>query len=204
MSRPGLGGPSGRIVYGGSKWRALLIGLILSWGATNLIALLVESRTEMLLHPSGQYKAFYYGDLICLPGAVLAIWYLGRSKSRVPNLSHKWWWHSFWFGFGLAYGIWWHRVDAHSGFYTRSQMLSPTKLYHDFVVFPLYIYILTSAGIPAFGWPKEWKQGWKWRVVLVVLLAAFGALNYYDALHRPRHGHINFDWSKFWGRFDIG
>jgi hypothetical protein len=191
---PGLGGPSGRRVYGGSWRRALAIGLFLSWGATNLIALTIERRTETLLHPGGQYKAFYYGDLICLPGVVLAIWYLGQDMSRVPNWSHSRLWHAFWFAFGLAYGIWWHLVDGHSHFYTRSQMNSPTKLYHDFVVFPLYIYILTSAGFPAVIWSR---RGWKARAVIAVLLAGFALLNYYDSIHRPHHAHVNFNWSEF-------
>jgi hypothetical protein len=163
----------------------------------NLIALLIEHRTEMLLHPSGQYKALYYGASICLPGVAVAIWYLGRAM-KSPNWSQRMWWHVTCFTFGLAYGIWWHSVDAHSHFYTRSQMWSPTKLYNDFVVFPLYIYLLASAGIPAMIWSK---RGWKARAITVVLLAAFALLNYYDAVHRPHHGHENFDWGQFWGRF---
>lgn len=199
MPSTGLRGPSSW-VYRGSWLRAWLFALFLSWGAMNLIALLVERRTEMLLHPGGQYKALYYGDSICLPAVAVAIWYLGQSMSERPG----WWrerlWHAFWFAFGLAYGIWWHWVDAHSHFYTRSQMWSPTKLYHDYVVFPLYIYILTSAGIPAMIWSR---RGWKARAIIAVLLAAYALLNYYDAIHRPLHGHENFDWGQFWGRFGL-
>jgi hypothetical protein len=195
----GLEGPSSW-VYRGSWLRAWLFALFLSWGTMNLIALLVERRTEMLFHPGGQYKALYYGDSICLPGVAVAIWYLGRYMSGRPGWWHERLWHCLCFGFGLAYGIWWHRVDAHSHFYTRSQMWSPTKLYHDYVVFPLYIYILVSAGIPAMAWSK---RGWKARVVIVVLLAAYALLNYYDAVHRPHHGHENFNWGQFWGRFGL-
>lgn len=199
MRSQGLCGPSGRLVYGGGWLRAWLIGLCLSWGAMNLIALAIERRTEMLLHPGGQYKALYFGDLICLPAVTAAIWYLGQNM-RVPNWSQKRWWHAACFAFGLAYGIWWHFVDRSSHFYTNSQMWSPTKLYHDFVVFPLYIYILVSGGIPALVWSR---RGWKARVVIVVLLAAYAGLNYYDAVHRPHHGHENFNWGQFWGRFGL-
>jgi hypothetical protein len=194
----GLGGPSGRLVYGGGWFRAWFIGLFLAWGAMNFIAWAIERRTEMLLHPGGQYKALYYGASLCLPVVVVGIWYLGQNMSRVPNLSNKWLWHVVCFAFGLAYGIWWHLVKEPSyHFYTRSQMWSPTKLYNDFVVFPLYIYILASAGIPALMWSRWSKRGWLVRAVIVVLLVVFALLNHYDALHRPHHGHINFNWSRF-------
>jgi len=189
----GLGGPSGRLVYGGRWQRALIIGVCLSWVAMNIIALTVERRTEMLLHPGGQYKAFYFGDSLCLPGIVLGIWLLGR-QMPVPNLTYKRWWHVLWFGIGVAAGVSLHLLDAASHFYTRSMMSSPTKLYHDFVVFPLYIYITFPLAIPALI--KSRAGVWP-RVVVVGLFVIFLGLNYYDGIHRPHHGHINFDWSHF-------
>jgi hypothetical protein len=209
VPRSGLGGPSGRWVYGGSWQRALAIGVLLSWGAMNLIAFLIERRTEMLLHPGGQYKAFYFGDSICLPGIVWGIWYLGR---RMPepssthrrwwnDLTHQRWWHVLWFAAGLAYGITWHWIDARSHFYTRSQEQSPTKLYHDFVVFPLYIYITFPQAIPALF---KSKAGLRWKLLVVVLFLVFLGLNAYDGNHRPHHGHENFNWSRFWHRIEPG
>jgi hypothetical protein len=165
----------------------------------NFIAYFVEERSEMLLHPGGQYKALYYGGPTCLPGMVLAIWYLGK---RMPMVSEKrdkaWWetwqWHAVCFIAGLTVGIGLHLWDGSSHFYTRSEMESPTKLYNDFLLFPLYIYMLVSAGVPAL---LKSKGGWKPRVVLLALLAVFAGLNVYDNNHRPHHGHENFNWSQF-------
>jgi hypothetical protein len=192
----GLGGISGRIIYGHSWKRALLIGILLSYGAVHFLAAVLEHRSMM--NPSGQYKAFYYGDLVCLPGIVVAVWYLGQHMPPGPNLSHRVWWHAVWFAAGLAAGVYLHLMDGASHFYTRSMMYSPTKLYHDFVVFPLYIYLLFSAGLPAFAM-SEWrsKRGLQVRLVVLVLAAAFIGLNVWDNYHRPHSGQVNYNWSKF-------
>ena len=196
MSPSGLGGWSGRIVYGHGWKRALLIGVFLSYGAIHILAALLEHRS--MTDPSGQYKAFYYGDLFCLPGIVLAIWYLGKHLPPGPNLSHRAWWHAFCFVGGLVAGISLHLLDAASHFFTRSMMYSPTKLYHDFVVFPCYIYIIFSAGVPALGRPKSWaREGWQARLVILVLTAIFFGLNVWDNYHRPHGGQVNYNWSEF-------
>jgi len=191
--RSSLGGLSGRLVYGGGWLRALLIALCLSWGAMNLIALVIERRT-LLLHPDREYTAFYYGDSLCLPAITLMIWYLGRHTLKSPNLSQKRWWHWACFVLGVAGGITIHVNDSFSRFYTRSQMYSPTKLYHDFVVVPCYTYILFSAGIPVIF---QSKGGIRWRLAIVVIGLVFYGLNFYDMYHRKHDMHINFDWRRF-------
>lgn len=192
MRRHGLGGPSGRLVYHGGRLRAFLIGLFLSWGAMNFIALVLEHRTGMLLDPWNQYKAFYWGDSICLPGIVLMIWCMGWYMPMGKNLTHKNWWHAACFAGGLAYGVAFHFWEASTHFYTYGQDNSPTKLYHDFVVFPLYIYITFSAGWPAFF---RSRVGWKPRLVALGLLAAYICLNVWDNFPKPTGQHVNYSWS---------
>jgi hypothetical protein len=70
-------------------------------------------------------------------------------------------------------------------------MTSPTKLYHDFVVFPLYTYILASAGIPV-----VWKSsgGWNPRLVGLLIVLVFAGLVVYDQVHFPSRPGINYDW----------
>lgn len=158
----------------------------------NIIAITIEHRT-FLLNPSGEYKAFYYGDLVCLPAMALAIWYLGHYMPR-PNLSEKAWWHWLCLIVSIGLGVGLHLSEAANHVYTRSQDYSPTKLYHDFIVFPCYIYLLASAGIPA---AFQSKGGWKAKAVLWGFFAVFLLLNLYDNYYRPHHMHVNYDWSKF-------
>ena len=192
MRPSGLGGFSGRRVFGHSWQWTLFAALLLSWGMMNIIAAAIEHRT-LLLDPSGEYKAFYYGDLICLPAMALAIWYLGHYMPT-PNLSEKAWWHWLCFLAGIGFGLGLHLWEASNHVYTRSQDFSPTKLYHDFVVFPCYIYILASAGLPV---AFRSKGGWKAKLVLWGFFAAFLLLNLYDNFHKPHHMHINFNWRTF-------
>jgi hypothetical protein len=161
----------------------------------NIIAAVLEHRT-LLLDPGGEYKAFYYGDLICLPALAVAIWYFGRDMPR-PNLSERTWWHWASLLAGVGLGLYIHLTEAANHVYTRSQDFSPTKLYHDFVVFPCYTYILASAGIPVLFQAKGGWKGWGVKVALLGCFAVFLWLNYYDSRHKPHHMHINFDWRHF-------
>jgi hypothetical protein len=156
----------------------------------NIIAAVLEHRT-LLLDPGGEYKAFYYGDLICLPALAVAIWYFGRDMPR-PNLSERTWWHWASLLAGVGLGLYIHLTEAANHVYTRSQDFSPTKMYHDFVVFPCYTYLLASAGVPVLM-----KTSWKGRAVLLGIFAVFLWLNYYDSRHRPHHMHVNFNWHTF-------
>jgi hypothetical protein len=113
LSPSHLGGFSGKWVYGGSWERALAIAVGLSWGMMNVIAVVFERRT--LLNPRGQFLAFYWGDLLCLPGLVLVIWYLGRRMPKEPNWTDRPKWHRLCLAIGVLIGIGMHLLDGHSG-----------------------------------------------------------------------------------------
>jgi hypothetical protein len=193
MRSQGLGGPSGRWVYGGGWFRAWAMVIAPTWIAINIIAGAVERRT-IFSHLGEQYKALVFGDSICLPAIAFVVWYLGQAMSERPG----WWsevpWHIVCAAAAMITGICFHWWDTTTHFYTRSQTNSPTKLYHDFILLPWFVYTLVSGGIPALRWSK---RGWKWRLLIFAILAAYIWLNYYDSLDRPTHGQINFDWSHF-------
>ncbi len=184
----GIGGPAS-FVYGGSWLRAILLALLLSWGMMNIIARLVEHRS--MLTPYGQYKSFWFGDLICLPGIVLAIWYLGRHMHESSNLTRSWGWNILCLAAGLTSGIVLHLMDADSSKYSESMMRSPTKLYHDFVVMTLFVYIIFVAGLPAMY--HTWHMVWPY-VVIAVFAATFFWLLSYDGKHVPTKAHVDYLW----------
>ncbi len=182
-----IGGVSGWAVYGRSWGFALFVAVMISWGMMNIIALVLERRT--LLNPTNQFKAFYLGDLICLPGLVLVLHFLSHRVSS----SHHWWQRSIWHVacllIGIAVGLVFHHMEQAS--YSLPQLNSPTKLWHDIVVFPAFIYLLFSAAPVLF----YASGGYVPRLAAIALIVVFIALNAYDGSHRVTGAHVDYNWS---------
>lgn len=180
-----IGGVSGHFIYAQSWKVALGVAVMMSWGLMNLTAILFERRT--MLNPITQSKAFWFGDLICLPGAVLVLRYLSLHITPGP---HRWQnpsWHIACLAIGIAAGIVFHLMERAN--YRPTQWNSPTKLLHDLFVIPGYIYVLLSA-LPVLFVSAG---GVNPRLVFAILFALFIALNVYDIQHpNPNSWHV--DW----------
>lgn len=97
-----------------------------------------------------------------------------------------------------AYGAWQVRDELRRGVYTRSQALSPSKLWHQFVVYPALTPMVGGAmwaatsracrpgatGAQRVATTAAWAACLTWAV-----LAA-------EAIRNPRVGHGTFNWSK--------
>ncbi len=163
-----------------------------SWLTMNLIAIAIEHR---LLVPSQQYPSFYYGDLIFLTTLAAVI---TANLHYLPATRGHWYqsptWHWTVLLAAFAFGVLFHLHDK--GAYTLAQWNSPTKLYHDFIVFAVIGYILVAAGIPVLT--RVWAaHDYMVAVAMLGLVAGFIGTFLMDATATADHAHENFDYNHF-------
>ncbi len=135
-----------------------------------------------------EFVALSVGDPLLAVSVALGVWLArGRAPGGMAALS-----------FGLAclgaclgFGLLQWRAELRSGFYTRAQALSPTKIWHQLVVYPVLGYWVWTAdlgGLLAAG-PGPAKAA------IACCAAAWMAANAYDRRH-PKLGHPPYDWSR--------
>ncbi len=131
------------------------------------------------------YAAVLIGDpLLALAAG------LGASMSR-PSGPHGWpasWLVGCaWLAGGWTFGWWQSRHEFVTGRYTLGQILSPTKLWHQFVVYPVLGYWITAAdlsGLSAADTPERRLQA----AAVIACTATWAGLAW-DAIRHPKPGH---------------
>lgn len=95
---------------------------------------------------------------------------------------------------GWSFGAWQSRQEVRSGRYTRWQAVSPTKLWHQFGVYPLLGWWIPALVITG---AREARGGVDQAllVVMLALVALWGVLAV-QAVRVPRLGHGEFDWRR--------
>ena len=167
---------------------ALFLSLAVSPLALFAVALIVERRR---LKIKDQYAAFIYGDvaLAVSVAAGAAAWGASTAADQAGIEVAQWFFLVFGFITAAGQGI--HEVR--SGTYTRSQALSPTKIWHQAAIIPL---LTAAVGCALIVTCQQWNTA-PWALLLaiagvVVWLAMMG----FDQKH-PKEAHINFSWSRF-------
>jgi hypothetical protein len=92
---------------------------------------------------------------------------------------------------GWAFGLWQSHHEFVTGRYTLGQSLSPTKLWHQFIVYPLLGYWVTAAewsGLGSADTSAHRLQG-----VIVIACTATWAVLAWDAIRHPKPGHGTLD-----------
>lgn len=96
-----------------------------------------------------------------------------------------------WLVGGWTFGSWQSRHELAAGRYTRMQLFSPTKLWHQFVVYPLLGYWVTAAewsGLGAADSPARRLQA-----AILIACTATWAILVWHALRHPKTGHGTLD-----------
>jgi hypothetical protein len=157
-----------------------------------LVAAVLERR---LMRVRGEFTALVLGDPLLAVSVAAGAWLLrGRELPAPAGAPFGVTCMIVMFAFGLAQ---W-RAESRTGFYTRAQALSPTKIWHQVVVYPLLGYWLWTAGlggllVPGAGLPVPEALAAKAVIVLCVL--AWLLANVYDRRH-PKLGHPPYDWRR--------
>ena len=96
-----------------------------------------------------------------------------------------------WVAGGWTFGLWQSRREFVAGRYAVGQILSPTKLWHQFVVYPLLGYWVTAtelSGLGAADTPARRLQA----AVIIACTATWAGLAWY-AIRHPKPGHGTLD-----------
>lgn len=139
---------------------------------------------------SQQYKAFAIGDI------ALAVT-VSAGAAVQPSASDDLWgavsrWQYWVLLAAVTLSLWQWRDEVKHGIYTRSQALSPTKVWHQVLTVPL-ISVWVFGALILTG--AQYRQH-----PLATLIASAGvivwlALMAYDKRH-PQQGHVEFDWGE--------
>ncbi len=170
-------------------WVAAGASLVVTPISYAALAALLEHRIPRVRQ---QFAALAYGDPLLAISVGLGVWLThGRAPGGVAALPVGLASLCGWLGFGLAQ---W-RAELRSGFYLRTQALSPTKICHQLVVYPVLGYWIWTAdigglftpGVAASAWAAVAKAG------IVGCVLVWLAANVYDRRH-PKLGHPPYDW----------
>lgn len=181
--------------------------LLITWCATPVLPIAVgligESRIIPLL-AKRQFRGFFPGDLF-LGGALTLELMLAKRLPAHHAWYNAWWWHLavFLFCLGLAIKMtrdeWEKSKTGAPDAYEPRAVKSPTKLYHNFVLYWLYGYVTGSTFVAVmFG---TWSP---WLFAVCGLLFVWAALNAYDNIasdaikeYRAHNAHVG-DWQPIW------
>lgn len=164
----------------------LLAGLIVATGAMLLLGLVLERRW---LRPREMSLAFTIGDPALVVGIAIGGHMMGSHQPcgaiGPPGQlidSAAW----------LIFGLWQWRAEVTRGIYTRRQALSPTKAWHQIVVYPLlgaWTLVAVTGGLMHSG------QNPLAAAVVVACLGIWVATLVHNTRH-PRLGHPPYDWTR--------
>lgn len=160
----------------------VVAALAVSPGAHVLLSALLERRR---VRWRDDYAAVLVGDPLLAVAAGL-----GAQLSQPAGI-HGWpssWQAGLcWLAGGWAFGLWQSRHEYRSGRYTRGQTLSPTKLWHQFAVYPLLGYWVSAAVWSGLGAVRDPAQlGTAAAVLGCVVIWAVLAVH---AIRHPKLGH---------------
>jgi hypothetical protein len=166
-------------------WHPLLLTLTafaVAPGVHLLASPLLEGR-KVTWHDD--YAAVLIGD----PLLALAVG-LGASMSQ-PSGPHGWpasWVAGCaWLVGGWTFGLWQSRHEFVTGRYTLGQILSPTKLWHQYVVYPVLGYWVTAADLSGLGAADTVAR--RLQAAVVIAFTAIWAGLVWDAIRHPKPGH---------------
>ena len=166
-----------------------LMAIIIAPGVHVLLSPLLESRKVTW---RDDYSAVLIGDPLL---AVAAGFAANLSRPAGPHgFPASWMAGCAWIAGGCAFGLWQSHHELTVGRYSRAQTLSPTKLWHQFAVYPLLGYWVTATEWSGYG--AAGSAPTTSRIIqatLVVTATATWALLAADAIRRPKLGHGTFD-----------
>jgi hypothetical protein len=164
---------------------ALLASFVVACGAMLLLGLVLERRW---LRPKDMSLAFTIGDPALAIAIASGVRIMGPHQPcgaigpRWQTLAAAAW---------LIFGLWQWRQEVASKIYTGRQALSPTKIWHQLIIYPV---LGTWALVAIVGGLLNARGNPSMAAVLVVCLGIWISTLVHDIRH-PRLGHPPYDWA---------
>lgn len=167
---PGFGWIANQSWFGNGWWSHLLSTLLVCWGFTpigHLIWGFVAQATVIPIDSTHQWSALFPGDLY-LGGSVAFVIF---AAGQMPEQPDRWWQSRSWHivvllaTFTIANIITW-LVDGPG--MPLSALLSPSKLYHNFVLYCGYGYVAVVTLVAAVC--GNWWSNRLWLVVIALVV----------------------------------
>jgi hypothetical protein len=176
---------------------ALLAAWIITPTMVILVSYVLESRKVSFT--SSRFKGFIPGDYL-LGGLFASSVALA---SELPATTDKWYqsvqWHIIVL-VGAVAGCLLARRFLDAPNYTKRQMNSPSKLYHDFVLYAGYGYLMFVVAVPSV-FLTPWSGNASLKVVALACFGGWIACLVYDQAHSPKEAaktaHPN-TWKAIW------
>lgn len=197
--------------FGWIAGQNLVVTLIICWiispGLMFIIAPVLESR-KLPWTPQTQFLSFFPGDLFLGLMLALLLWFAQRLPSE-DHLYNSTWFHLVLISltFIVAVVITKGEYDDPNGYGHRA-VLSPTKLYHNIVLYGAYGYVVIATLVAVLGWlitTGSWNQigvlglclvpGLIWVSLLVLEQRVPEEIKQ----NRMQLAHVN-DWKPCWSR----
>lgn len=164
----------------------LLASLTVATGAMLLLGLVLERRW---LRPREMPLAFTLGDPALATGIALGVQIMGPHQPcgaiGPPGqliVSSAW----------LVFGLWQWKAEVNAGIYTRQQSLSPTKIWHQIVIYPAlgtWSFVTVIGGLMNAG--RNLPAAAAMAACLVIWTATL-----VHSIRHPRLGHPPYDWRR--------
>lgn len=191
-----------RRVYRHGPLAAYLTALLISWVPVQVIAYVADGRRTWL---PGQHSAiFFWGDSVLLPTVAMAFAWMRRlwvaqqdpvpagRPERLP-VADRWYWLVAVATVAVLVGYLFHAGQI--GHWSVARLHQPAKVWHDYLVYPLFVYYLGSQ-LP-FLWQVSWRRYVRVQPVLAGLALAgflgwFWLGHVYDPAHHVDHKPLLF------------
>jgi hypothetical protein len=180
-----------RRVYRRGPLAAYVVALLISWIPVQVIAYVTEGRQTWL--PSQHSAIFFWGDSVLLPMVAAAFAGMRRlwlsqqpAGSAARPVADRWWWLVPVVVVALVVGYLFHAGQI--GVWSTARLHEPAKVWHDYLVYPLFVYYLGSQ-VP-FLWQVSWRRYARPQAVLAALaLAGFLGWFWLGHVYDPAHRH---------------
>ncbi len=161
---PGFGWATNQSWFGDSWWSHLVCTVIVLWALTpigHVVWGFISQATVIPLSSDRQWKSFFPGDLYLGVAVALVIVAAGRGEKSGRWQDDTFHWIALTFTLVIAVVITWF-VDGPS--MPRTALLSPSKLYHNFLLYGGYGYVAFVGFVAAIG--GNWGS---WNLLIVGL-----------------------------------
>lgn len=171
----------------------LLVAIAISAVMMQLVAHCYEAR--WMWPPRAQFRAFIYGDTIFLPLTALSLAVVYQNGDGDTGLVERGWWHGALIIVIVLLAAASRMKEEGDSFYSSRQMNSPTKLWHDLVVIPVFAMLLL------YPLPEFLTASFSvWHLIAVLGFAVWlGLLIEPTNSPKCRTAHIDYDWENHYG-----